>query len=155
RDWLDNIASFLRDPYVGFFLVMVGIAGLVLELKIPGVGFPGIAAAICFILYFWAHSRLSGHLTMLAVLLFLLGLILIALEIFVVPGFGITGISGIVLVILSLALVTVVRWPETTHEWLSFGRTLSTLAISLAMAVGGALMVATYLPNIPYLNRMI
>jgi membrane protein implicated in regulation of membrane protease activity len=154
-DWLDAIAAFLRTPVVGMVLIMIGITGLILELKIPGVAFPGIVAAVCFVLYFWANSQLAGHLTMLAVLLFVLGLILIGLEIFVVPGFGITGISGITLVVVSLALATVVKKPETTHEWIDFGTTLSHIALSLMAAVGAAFVLAWYLPSIPYVNRLV
>ncbi|MBV9125001.1 MAG: hypothetical protein JO112_16730, partial [Planctomycetes bacterium] len=154
-DWLDELAAFLSRPVVSVFLVMIGIAGLILELKMPGVGFPGVVSAICFVLYFWAHSRLAGQLTWLAVLLFVLGLILIGLEVFVVPGFGVTGISGIVLVVLSLALATVVKKPETTQEWLRFGGTISTLALSLVAAVVGAFVIAWYLPHIPYANRLV
>src|SRR5262249_39749178 len=79
-DWLEDLAEFLCSPAVSVFLVMICITGLILELKVPGIGLPGVVAAICFVLYFWAHSQLAGHLTMLAVLLFLLGLILIGLE---------------------------------------------------------------------------
>jgi membrane-bound serine protease (ClpP class) len=154
-DWLDEFAEFLCKPVVSVFLVMIGIAGLILELKIPGVGFPGVVAALCFVLYFWAHhDQMRGHLTMLAVLLFILGLILIALEIFVVPGLGVTGISGIVLIVLSLGLVTLVKKPETTQEWMDFGATLTTLGFGLVGSVGTALLVAWYLPHIPYANRL-
>jgi membrane-bound ClpP family serine protease len=154
-DWLEDLAAFLCSPVVSVFLVMIGIAGLILELKVPGVGLPGVIAAICFVLYFWAHSQLAGHLTMLAVLLFLLGLILIALEVFLVPGLGITGVSGIVLIVVSLALATLVKKPETRHEWMEFGSTLTTLSLSLLGAVAGALAVAYYLPHIPWANRLV
>jgi membrane-bound ClpP family serine protease len=153
--WLDDLATFLCHPGVSSLLVIIGIAGLILELKVPGIGLPGVVAAICFVLYFWAHSQMAGHLTMLAVLLFLLGLILIGLEVFVVPGLGVTGISGIVLLIVSLALVTLVKKPETTHEWMDFATTLATLGLSLVVAVGGALTLAWYLPHIPWANRLI
>jgi membrane-bound ClpP family serine protease len=154
-DWLEDLAEFLCSPVVSVFLVMIGITGLILELKIPGVGVPGVVAAICFVLYFWAHSQLAGHLTMLAVLLFLLGLILIALEVFLVPGLGIPGISGIILVVLSLALVTLVKKPETQHEWLEFGGTLTTISLSLLGAVAGAMALGYYLPHIPWANRLV
>ena len=154
-DWLDAVAAFLREQWVGMILIMVGITGLILELKIPGVMFPGIIAAICFVLFFWAHSQLAGHLTMLAVLLFALGLILIGLEIFVVPGFGVTGISGITLVVVSLALATLVKKPQTSGEWLDFGTTLSHIALSLMASVGAAFMLAYYLPSLPYVNRLV
>jgi membrane-bound ClpP family serine protease len=141
---------------VSVFLVMIGIAGLILELKIPGIGLPGVVAALCFVLYFWAHhDQLRGHLTMLAVLLFLLGLILIALEVFVIPGLGVVGVSGVVLVVVSLALVTLVKKPETTQEWVDFGTTLTSLGLGLVAAVVGAFMLAFYLPHIPYASRLV
>lgn len=154
-DWLDEFAAFLRNGWMAVLLVMVGIGCLIIELKMPGVTLPGIIAALCFILYFWAHSQLSGQITMLAVLLFVLGLVLIGLEVFVIPGFGVTGISGILFMVLSLALVTLDKKPETTHEWLAFGKTLSTLGLGLLGAVSGALLVASYLPHIPYVNRLV
>jgi membrane-bound ClpP family serine protease len=155
-DWLDEVADFLCNPVVSIFLVMIGITGLILELKIPGVGLPGVLAALCFVLYFWAHfDPVRGQLTFLAILLFFLGLVLIGLEIFVVPGFGVTGISGVVLMIVSLALVTLVKKPETTQEWLDFGTTLTTLGLGMVGAVVSALILAWYLPHIPWANRLV
>lgn len=154
-DWLDEFASALRHPVMAVLLVMIGIACLILELKMPGVGLPGVLAAICFVLYFWAHSQLAGQITMLAVLLFVLGLILVGIEIFVLPGFGITGISGIVLILLSLALVTLEKKPETSQEWLSFGKTIGTFGLGVAGAMALALTLAWYLPHIPYANRLV
>src|SRR5205085_1559222 len=154
-DWLDELAAFLRHGWMAVLLVMVGIAGLIIELKVPGATLPGIIAALCFILYFWAHSQLSGQITALALLLFVLGLVLIGLEVFVIPGFGVTGISGVLFMVIGLALVTLDKKPETTHEWLAFGKTLSTLGLGLLGAVGGALLAASYLPHIPYANRLV
>src|SRR5262249_20270879 len=137
------------------FLVMLGITGLILELKIPGFGLPGVVAALCFVLYFWAHSQLAGHLTMLAVLLFLLGLVLIGVEVFLIPAFGVTGASGIVLVIGILARAALVKKPETTQEWVDFGTTLSQFGVSMIAAVVAALALAWYLPHIPWANRLV
>jgi membrane-bound ClpP family serine protease len=140
---------------VSIVLIMVGVTGLILELKMPGVSFPGIVAALCFVLYFWAQSQLAGQIIMLAILLFVLGLILIVLEIFVLPGFGMAGISGIVLVVISLGLATLEKRPETSVEWMSFGRTLGGVGLGLLGAMGLAGVVAWYLPNIPYANRLV
>src|SRR5207249_5152720 len=84
-----------------------------------------------------------------------LGLILIGLEIFLMPGFTVPGISGVVLIVVSLALATLERKPETTQEWMSFGRALGAVGLSLAGAITLAFLVAWYLPSIPYANRMI
>jgi membrane-bound ClpP family serine protease len=153
-DWLDKVAEFFREPLVNVLLIMIGIAGLILELKMPGIGFPGVIAALCFVLFFWAHSFV-GQFTMLAVLLFVLGLILIGLEIFVLPGFGVTGISGIALLVGSLVLVTLERMPETTQDWVSLGTRLSMFGISLVAAIVAAFVLAWYLPHLPYAGRLV
>src|SRR5437870_9189251 len=154
-DFLYQLAAFLTHPLVSVFLIMIGIACLILELKMPGVGLPGVIAAVCFVLYFWSQSQLAGQMTMLAILLFVLGLILIGLEIFLMPGFTVPGISGVVLIVVSLALATLERKPETTQEWMSFGRALGAVGLGLAGAITLAFLVAWYLPSIPYANRMI
>jgi membrane-bound ClpP family serine protease len=153
-DWLDQIAEWFREPWVRFLLIMLGIIGLILELKLPGATLPGVLSAICFVLFFWASSFV-GEFTFLAVLLFILGLVLIAVEIFVIPGVSVPGIAGVLLVIASLVLVTLERMPTTTDDWLSLGRTLTTFAFSMAAAMVGAFTLAWYLPNIPYANRLI
>lgn len=153
-DWLDEVAEFFREPLVNFLLIMIGIIGLIMELKMPGTTVPGVVAAICFVLFFWAYSFV-GEFMLLAVLLFLLGLILIGLEVFVIPGFGFTGITGLVLVISSLALATVERMPQSPQDWVDYGTTLGTFGLSLLAAFAGALMLAWYLPSIPYANRLV
>ena len=133
---------------------MLGITCLILELKMPGVGLPGIVSAICFLLFFWSHSQVSGQIIWLAFLLFLLGLLLIALEIFVIPGFGVTGISGIVLVLGSIGLVAYGHWPRSNEEWLGYGQALGPFTISILGALVSAFVLARYLPHIPYANRL-
>jgi membrane-bound ClpP family serine protease len=154
-DWLDDLADFLRDPWTSVVLVMLGITCLILELKMPGVVMPGVIAAICFVLFFWSHSQLGGQITWLAVLLFLLGLVLIGLEVFVLPGFGVAGISGILLVIGSLGLVAYGHWPRGPEEWSAFGQHVGPFGISILGALVAAFVLARYLPTIPYVNRLI
>jgi membrane-bound serine protease (ClpP class) len=157
-DWLDAVASFLREPLVNLLLIVVGVAGLILELKMPGFGVPGIIAAICFVLFFWAHAvagKSTWEFTLLAVLLFILGLILIGIEIFLLPGFGVTGISGIILVIISLVLVMLEQMPSTSQEWGNLGSALATVGIGLVAGLSTAIMVGRYLPHIPYANRLV
>jgi membrane-bound serine protease (ClpP class) len=157
-DWLDAVARFLRQPIVQVLLIMVGIAGLILELKMPGFGVPGIIAAICFVLFFWAHAfagQSTREFTLLAILLFVLGLVLLGIEIFVLPGFGVTGISGILLIVVSLVLVLLEQMPATSQEWLHVGGALTKVAIGLVAGLIGALTIARYLPHMPYANRLV
>jgi hypothetical protein len=154
-DWLDDLADFLRDPWTSVVLVMLGITCLILELKMPGVVAPGVLSAICFVLFFWSHSQLNGQIAWLALLLFILGLLLIALEVFVLPGFGVAGISGILLVIGSLGLVAYGHWPRSNEEWVAFGQKIGPFGISILGALVCAFVLARYLPSIPYVNRLI
>src|SRR5262249_25923234 len=153
-DWLDGLVDFLRDPWTSMVLVMLGITCLILELKMPGASLPGIISAICFLLFFWSHSQVSGQIVWLAFLLFVLGLLLIGLEIFVIPGFGVTGISGILLVLGSIGLVAYGHWPRTNEEWIGYGQALGPFTISILGAIVAAFVLARYLPHIPYVNRL-
>jgi membrane-bound ClpP family serine protease len=154
-DWLDGLVDFLRDPWTSMVLVMLGITCLILELKMPGASLPGIISAICFLLFFWSHSQVSGQIVWLAFLLFVLGLLLIGLEIFVIPGFGVTGISGILLVLGSIGLVAYGHWPRSNEEWVGYGHALGPFTISILGAIVMAFVLARYLPHIPYINRLI
>lgn len=151
---LDRFAEFLRIPAVTVILVMIGFIGLILELKVPGLTVPGIVAALCFILVFWSQSRFSGEMFVLALLLFLLGLVLVGLEIFVLPGFGVCGISGIAFMLAGLGLVTLERIPQNTAEWVGLGVRLSTYLFAMMGALVAALLIGRFLPQVPYANRM-
>jgi membrane-bound ClpP family serine protease len=154
-DWIDAVTEFLCHPWTSVVLVMLGITCLILELKMPGVVMPGIIAAICFVLFFWSHSQLHGQITWLAVLLFLLGLVLIALEVFVLPGFGVAGISGILLLLCSLGLVAYGHWPTDQKEWGAFAQHVGPFGLSILGALACAVLLAKYLPSIPFVNRLI
>ena len=96
--WVDALVTILTDPYVSWLLLFVGAFMLVVELKLPGIGLPGIVSALAFLLFFWSHY-LSGTADQLEIILFLIGLVCLALEIFVFPGFGIFGMSGVLLML--------------------------------------------------------
>lgn len=155
-DWLDNLADFLRQEYVRLMLVLIGITCLLLEVKMPGLGVPGIIAAICFVLFFWAYFQVGGgQIVWLGILLFLLGVVLIGIEIFILPGFGVCGISGIVLMLGSLALVTYGKWPQNSTEWGSLLKQIAPFGVTLIGAVVLAILLARYLPSIPYVNQLL
>lgn len=153
NDWLDKFGELLRYWATSMILVMVGITCLILELKMPGVSLPGVIAAICFVLFFSAHAGFN-QIGVLAILLFALGLLMVLLEVFVLPGFGVPGITGILLMLGSLGLVAYGHWPRSNSEWYGFGKSLSPFGISVLGAVISAYFLAKYLPNIPYANRL-
>jgi membrane-bound serine protease (ClpP class) len=100
---LEKVIGYMVNPFLQGILIMIIIAGIYYELQTPGIGFPLAAAALAAILYF-APLYLEGIAEHWEILIFIIGLILLLIEIFVLPGFGIAGISGIILAILGLAL---------------------------------------------------
>lgn len=102
----DSIIRFLINPMVSGVLIMLIVGGLYFELQSPGVGFPLAAAILGAVLYF-APLYIEGLVENWEILLFFVGVVLLAIELFVIPGFGFFGIAGIVLIFLSLALAMV------------------------------------------------
>jgi membrane-bound serine protease (ClpP class) len=145
--WLDNLVLFLQHPATTSILAIIAFLGLILEIKAPGATVPIIVSAVCFLLLFWAHSWLSGQVNALAILLFLLGIVLLGVEIFVLPGFGVTGVSGIVLMLLGLSLVVVKQWPQTSEEYMVLGRNFGIFTGGLLFSLVGAFALARFLPQ--------
>lgn len=100
---MDKIIGFLISPAVSGILIMLIIGGIYFELQSPGIGFPLAAAIIAAAAYF-APLYMEGLAENWEIIIFILGLALIALEIFVIPGFGVAGISGIILTLGGLIL---------------------------------------------------
>lgn len=100
----ERIIKFFLNPVISGILILVIIGGIYFELQTPGVGFPIMAAIAAAILYFVPYY-LNGLAANWEIIVFLVGIVLLLLEIFVIPGFGVAGISGIVLIIGALILV--------------------------------------------------
>lgn len=101
---IESIIAIFLNPFVSGILILVIIGGLYFELQTPGVGFPILASFVALILYFVPYY-LTGLAEHWEILLFFVGVVLIAVEIFVLPGFGIAGISGLILTVGALILV--------------------------------------------------
>ncbi|MBV8486908.1 MAG: hypothetical protein JO161_01385, partial [Planctomycetaceae bacterium] len=153
--WVDSLVSILTDPYVSWLLLFVGLFMLVIELKLPGIGLPAITSALAFLLFFWSHY-LSGTADQLEIILFLVGMVCLALELFVFPGFGIFGMSGILLMLCSIVMAShTFVWPTQDYEYREMGFTLLQLVLALLAVGAGAVILARYLPSIPFLNRLV
>ncbi len=103
--WADRLLDALASPGLAWLLLLVGGVGLYIELQTPGLGFGGFIAMVAFIIYFWSQY-LNGTSGWLEVMLFLAGVICLAAEIFVVPGIGILGLGGGLLIVASLVLAS-------------------------------------------------
>ncbi|MDR2293209.1 MAG: ATP-dependent Clp protease proteolytic subunit [Prevotellaceae bacterium] len=99
----DGIINFLMNPIVQGILILLMFGGIYFELQTPGIGFPLGAAVFGAILYF-APLYIEGLAQNWEIIVFITGVILLLVEIFVIPGWGIAGISGIILIIIGLTM---------------------------------------------------
>ena len=152
--WVDTFVFFLNTGFGGFALITLAILCLYVELHLPSGAF-GILSAVFVTLFFWSRY-LGGTAGTLELVMFVLGLGLLALEIFVVPGFGVFGVSGILLLGGSLVMASHtfsgMSAGERFHESMS---SLGTLAGALATVIVVAIVMNRFLPSIPFLNRLI
>ena len=144
--WAEKLARFLTDPVVSGMLMSIGMLGLLIEFYTPGFGFAGALGLLCLLLFF------SGHLIVdLAgweeVILFVVGLVLLGVEIFVIPGFGVVGALGIAAIVGSLVLALLGMPVSTAWELGAVGGALGKVMLSMAGTVVAALILARYIPK--------
>ncbi len=129
---IDKAIGFLINPMISGVLIMIIIGGLYFELQSPGIGFPLVASIFAALLYFAPHY-MEGMAENWELVVFIVGVVLIMVEIFAIPGFGVAGVAGIIAMItgLTLGLVdnVVFEKPEFTGE----GLTLLMKSLSLVM----------------------
>lgn len=101
--WVDKAIGFLISPAVSSALILLILGGIYYELRSPGIGFPLLVSVLAAMLYF-APLYLEGLAANWEILLFIAGLVLLGIEVFVIPGFGVAGISGLVLMFGALVL---------------------------------------------------
>lgn len=102
-NWAEKIARAISHPVLSSFLLSIGFLGIMIEIYQPGWGLPGTLGIACLLAFFFGHQvvQLAG---LGELLLFALGLVLVAVEIFVLPGFGVAGILGVGLIAVSVVL---------------------------------------------------
>lgn len=101
--WSEKLVYFLTNPIISSLLLTIGIFGLIFEVRSPGWGIGGTLALIALALFFGSHY-LVDLAQWTEILIFLVGVVLILLEVLVIPGFGIAGVLGILLVLASFVL---------------------------------------------------
>jgi membrane-bound serine protease (ClpP class) len=144
----DDLISFLTSGPVQAILIVIGLVMIFLELQTPGFGIPGLGAIIAFALVF-GSGALLGRVGSLEIILFLLGLGLLAAEIFIIPGFGVVGISGIVLISLSLVFsMQDFVIPQFNWEWTLLGRNVLVVFAGLLAAITGIAAIALLGPRL-------
>lgn len=131
---LDKLIGFLMHPIVQSLLIMAIVGGIYFELQTPGVGFPLVLAITACVLYF-APLYLEGLAAYWELVLFILGVLLLGIEVFALPGFGITGIAGVLCVLFALAMAGI---DEISFEF--WGDFVSMLLWSLFSVVASAVV---------------
>lgn len=151
-NWAEDVVRFLNHPIIASILIMIGFFGLMAEVKTPGWGLPGTAGLIALTLFF-GSSYILQLASLMEIIMFIAGVVLLGIEIFVLPGFGIAGISGIVLIFLSIFLSLIGSEPFITSE------SISMAIIQLAFAIIAALiliyLLAKYLPKSSIFSKLV
>lgn len=148
--WLDRLIQLLLNPFLQSIFMMMIVGGIFVEIRTPGIGLPLVTAIVGALLYF-APLYVEQLAVSWEILLFVVGLLLIALEIFVIPGFGVAGISGIIAVVAALAFAMIdnaelFRWDGTLNLQ-PLLRPVATVILSLTAAVFGSVWLVRRLYN--------
>ena len=157
---LDRLLAWLMNPVVQGIFVMMIVGGIYFELQSPGIGFALVVAILGAVLYF-APLYLEGVAQNWELILFIIGLGLLAVEIFVLPGFGIAGVAGIVAVILGLSFAAIdndllrhLPTGEITVGWI-LQPILVVIIATTAAVIGGLLLSKRFLTGTTPLQRKV
>jgi membrane-bound serine protease (ClpP class) len=151
---VDTAVFILNLPWVTGLLLVIGLVALYLEFHAPGISLGGLIAALCFALFFWSRF-LGGTAEVLEIVLFLSGVVFLAVEIFVLPGTGVAGMAGILLMLAGVVMACqdfVV--PVTGDQWETFSTTLLTIACAGAAFVAAAAWLRRSVDTLPMLKRL-
>ena len=138
----DNLLGFLSGAGVRAILVMLILGGIYMEMHTPGLGFAAATAVVAAILYF-LPMLVTGTMPAWVLICFIAGVVLIALEVFVVPGFGITGISGATAIGIAIVGAMMSSDSVSGFDIASLGRSLAVLFAGLILATGAVLYLTS------------
>ena len=102
-DWSEHMVEFLNRSVVSGLLMMGGLIALYVAVKTPGLGVPEVVGVCCFALFFFS-KHLVGLAGVVELILFAVGFVLLAVEVFLIPGFGVVGLSGLACIMIALLL---------------------------------------------------
>jgi len=153
--WAEQLLTALASPGLAWLLLLIGGAGLYVELKTPGFGFGGFVAMVAFIVYFWSQ-HLHGTSGWLEVMLFLAGLVCVAAEILVLPGFGVLGLGGGLLVIASIVLASQsFVLPTNDYQIRQMQWSLLGILGAIVGVAGVGMLLRRWLPSTPVLRHVL
>jgi len=158
-DWAEQLSYVISSMVVTSLLMGLGVMLIFVEIRTPGFGIAGIAAALCFAVLFGGRY-IIGLAQWWEIALIVLGMVLLMVEIVLIPGFGWAGISGAICLVAGLLAVIVpnapTEWPIPVSklDWSFFTTGLLALGLGFIVALVGTLLLMQYLPRLPITNRL-
>ncbi len=152
--YIERAATFLTNPGIAMLLLFCGMFLLSSELSAPGLGVPGFLSAICFLLFFWSQY-LGGNADWLEIMLFVAGVVFVAIEIFLTPGIGVFGIGGMIMIAVSLVLASqTFLIPTSSKQWAQLPSSLLPLLGAGCGLFAAAFALRRVLPNSPFFRNL-
>lgn len=152
-NWVDTTVMVLNSPLVTGLLFVVGLIALYVEFCAPGTSVGGLISGLCFALFFWSRF-LGGTSGWLEILLFCAGVVFLLVELFVIPGFGVAGITGLLLMLVSVFMASQDFRPQDGLQPRALANTLAVVAVSGVLALIGAAAISKHLGALPMLNSL-
>jgi membrane-bound serine protease (ClpP class) len=154
RTWVDQCVYVLNRPLVSGLLLLIGLIGLYVEFAVPGISVAALVSLSCFALFFWSHA-LGGTSGWLEVMLFALGIGCLGVEIFVLPGFGVFGVTGGLMIILSLVMASQdFVLPQSTVQWTTLRNNLLLVLGAMGSLVAALIIQVMFFDSLPGLGRI-
>lgn len=155
-------AQWLNSPLVRGILFVIMLMGAYLEFQSPGLIVPGATALVALVI-FLAAPYAAGLADIWTIVVLVIGLGLLAVELFLIPGFGLAGICGIMLIVVALVGTFVpaepgvprFSWPDLQGTWEAVETGIIVLASSVIIAVTGIALLARYLPSMPFGRQLV
>lgn len=154
--FIDKLVAFFANPALRSILILVMMGGIYFELQTPGVGFPLVASILAAVGYF-APLYIEGLAENWEILVFFIGVVLIIVEVFIIPGFGVAGVSAILLMLSGLVL-TMVRNIHFDFEGIPTTEWNNALASVLFAMIGLGVVFyffSTHLINSKFFQRIV
>lgn len=149
-----KLQALAMQPWFAHTMLFVAFFALMNEVSAPGIGVPGFVSLLAFLLFFWAQF-LSGTAGWLEVVLFVGGLSCLIIEVFAIPGFGVFGAGGLVMIMASIVLASqTFVVPQNEYQFRQLPIGLLALAASLGGTLVGLYLVRKLLPHAPILKRL-
>jgi membrane-bound serine protease (ClpP class) len=152
---LELVIRVLNNPFITGVLFVLGLIALYIELSAPGISVGGAIAALCFSLFFWSRM-LGGTAGWLELILFFAGVGFLLMEVFVIPGFGVAGLAGLALMVVSLILASQeFLVPQTPRDRERLVVSLTVITGSGFLALGAVVVLARQFGKVPVLNKLV